>query len=570
MLRKCISKYKPLVSFYIANGVIQIFISMLALVYFQRLIDSIGNLDQIKNVINLLLVYGALQLTDYLLSYVDNYPDSMLKNGFYYHLKIMAMKKISTIGFLKYKQYGTGELIQMVENGADAGRGILFQFYLNICRNILPSIVIGMIFVGVYDYKVLIAISISYVLVFFVTKLLLNKLYDVKNTTLINDEILSSKIVRAFMEMVVFRLNRRYKKEMDECKKRASKIVKSKTKILMIHELFFTSFAIIVTFIKVIAIFIGIKQIFNGASTVGSIVVLIAFIDRIYEPIAIFNVEYIDFKLNQVAFKRYERFMIQDDDKMLGVGKSISVKSGDIEFRSVQYDYDGTRVLDDISIRFNSGKSYALVGKSGTGKTTMLNILAGLLKVECGKVLVDGYDLSQINLQSYYKYVAYLSQSPAVFDGTIRENLVFDMEIEDKKLFEALSKVNLYDRVNAMEEKLDTKIGERGSMLSGGEKQRLAIARVILTKPKIILLDEPTSALDGINQENVLSSLFDVLTDSIIIAVTHRVHTTYMFDSVVLLDDGSIKDVGTMQELLIRDKLFADLYDSDKDSNNIK
>lgn len=570
MLRKCISKYKPLVAFYIANGVVQIFISMLALVYFQKLIDSIGNLDQIENIINLLLVYGALQLTDYLLSYVDNYPDSMLKNRFYYHLKIMAMKKISTIGFLNYKQYGTGELIQMVENGADAGRGILFQFYLNIFRNILPSIVIGMILVGVYDYKVLIAISISYVFVFFITKLLLNKLYDVKNTTLINDEILSSKIVRAFMEMVIFRLNRRYKKEMDECKKRASKIVKSKTKILMIHELFFTSFAIIVTFIKVIAIFIGIKQIFNGASTVGSIVVLIAFIDRIYEPIAIFNVEYIDFKLNQVAFKRYERFMLQDDDKMLGVGKSITVKSGDIEFRSVQYDYDGTKMLDDISMKFNSGKSYALVGKSGTGKTTMLNILAGLLKVECGKVLVDRYDLSQINLHSYYKYIAYLSQNPAVFDGTIRENLVFDMKIEDEKLFEALYKVNLYDRVNAMEEKLDTKIGERGSMLSGGEKQRLAIARVMLTKPKIILLDESTSALDGINQENVLSSLFDMLTDSTIIAVTHRVHTTYMFDSVVLLDDGSIKDVGTMQELLNRDELFADLYDSDKESNNIK
>jgi ATP-binding cassette subfamily B protein len=540
---------------------------MLALVYFQRLIDSIGELAKIDNIMSLLLTYGALQLTDYILSYIDNYPDSILKNGFYYHFKIMAMKKISTIAFLKYKEYGTGELIQMVENGADAGRNILFQFYLNIFRNILPSIVIGMVFVGVYDYKVLIAISISYVLVFFITKLLLKKLYDVKNTTLINDEILSSKIVRGFMEMVVFRLNRRYKKEMDECKKRASKIVKSKTKILMIHELFFTSFAIIVTFIKIIAILIGIKQIYIGASTVGSIVVLIAFIDRIYAPIAIFNVEYIDYKLNQVAFKRYESFMCKDDEKMLGYGDKVRLYSGDIEIESIEYDFDGNKVLDGVSMRFESSKSYALVGKSGTGKTTLLNILAGLLKVDSNKVWVDGNDLSKIDLLSYYEDIAYLSQNPAVFDGTIRENLIFDMEIPDEKLFDILKKVNLYERIMSMEEGLDTRIGERGSMLSGGEKQRLAMARIMLQKPNIVLLDEPTSALDSINQESILGNLFGELKDSTIIAVTHRVHTTYMFDNVVLLDNGKIKDIGTMQELLLRDELFRELYESDKDSS---
>jgi ATP-binding cassette subfamily B protein len=214
-------------------------------------------------------------------------------------------------------------------------------------------------------------------------------------------------------------------------------------------------------------------------------------------------------------------------------------------------------------MKFESGKSYALVGNSGAGKTTMLNILAGLLKVESDKVWVDGNDLSKLDLQIYYKDIAYLTQNPAVFNGTIRENLLFDKMVSDDELFDALRKVNLYDRITSMDEKLDTQIGERGSILSGGEKQRLALARIMLQKPKLILLDEPTSALDSINQERILGNLFKELAHSTIIAVTHRVHTTYMFDSVVLLDNGVIKDVGTMQELLMRDELFNNLYEND-------
>ena len=201
-------------------------------------------------------------------------PESMLKNGVYYDLKTRAIKKISSIDYLCYKKYGTGEILQMVENGADAGRNILMQFYLNIARELLPNIIISMTLIALYDYKVLLAVTLSYAVVFIITKLLLKKLYLVKNTTLINEEKLSSRFVRALMEMVVLRLNRRYKKEIAAYSAQADDTVRAKTKILMTHELFFMAFALIVAFIKVAAVFIGISGVIAGTTGVGVIVAL--------------------------------------------------------------------------------------------------------------------------------------------------------------------------------------------------------------------------------------------------------------------------------------------------------
>jgi ATP-binding cassette subfamily B protein len=527
MLKECLRKYKSVIAFYLINGLIAMTASTLAIVYFQKLIDSVGVNQEWSVIIKLLITYGVLQMFDYLLNYLDNYPSSKLSNGFYYELKIMAMKKISTIKYLEYKKLGTGELIQQIENGADAGRNILFGFYLNLFRYILPLLILSITTIGLYDYKVLIGILISYAFVYLITKLLLKKLYLVKNTILKTEEMFSSKAVRAFMEMVIFRTNRRYNREINEARNKTNKIISSKIKIIMTHELFFTSFAIIVAIIKVIAIYIGIKQISIGLSSIGTIVAIVTLIDRVYQPIAIFNVEYVNLKLNRIGYKRFKDLMEKPDDDKVYNGNDINISSGNIRFQNISYKYDDLSVLENVTVEFSPGKSYAIVGQSGAGKTTILELLAGLLKPDSGEIKIDNQPLSSTKLDSYYKHTTYLSQLPSVFDGSIRENLAFDNEISDSELWTALEKVNLSDRVNTMDDKLDENIGERGNKLSGGEKQRLVLARTIILKPKIIILDECTSALDSINEEQVMSNFFSSITNSTIIAVTHRVHTTH-------------------------------------------
>jgi ATP-binding cassette subfamily B protein len=181
-------------------------------------------------------------------------------------------------------------------------------------------------------------------------------------------------------------------------------------------------------------------------------------------------------------------------------------------------------------------------------------------------VTIDGQDLSEIELSSYYKNIAYLSQSPAVFDGTVRENLAFDASVSDEILWDALKKVNLAERITAMPAGLDSGIGEKGGMLSGGEKQRLALARVIVTQPKIVILDEPTSALDTINERAVMRNVFGALQSSSVIAVTHRVHTTHVFDEVILIDNARAQAIDTADSLLKSNALFKRLHQSEKNS----
>ena len=254
---------------------------------------------------------------------------------------------------------------------------------------------------------------------------------------------------------------------------------------------------------------------------------------------------------------------------MIENGMTVGIDKGAISIVDISFKYEEITVLDSVSMCFESGKKYAIVGQSGAGKTTVLNLLLGLIKVKGGAIIIDDYRLSEMNLLSYYKYVAYLSQSPAVFDGTVRENLVFDEEVSEDRLWEALKKVNMHSRINNMENKLDENIGEKGSVLSGGEKQRLALARVILSQPKILILDEPTSAIDTINESIIMKNVLGELA-STVIAVTHRVRTTHMFDEVILLDEGKVQDVGSTEDLLKRSNLFQKLYMKDEQDSKME
>jgi ATP-binding cassette subfamily B protein len=359
MIKKCLNNFKSTALLYISNGILQIFISTYAIVFFQKLIDSIEANNGIKISISLLIGYGVLQLLDYILNYLDNYFESKLKNGIYYELKIMAIKKISTIDFLSYKKFGTGKLVQLIENGANAGRDIIFSFYLNIFRYLLPSLIFGIVFIGIYDLKVLIAVAISYIIVFLFTKLLLRKLYAVKNSALINEESFTGKLIRSFIEMVVLRIGVRYKREINSAQKTANKIVNNKTRILMTHEAFFTVFAILVVLIKITAIYIGITQIAKGNSTIGSVIAITALIDRIYEPIAIFNVEYVDYKLNKIAFSRFDTLLNEKDDENLLTEHSFSEKNyNSITFENVSFTYENIKTVDNFTYVFIKGKSY--------------------------------------------------------------------------------------------------------------------------------------------------------------------------------------------------------------------
>lgn len=235
---------------------------------------------------------------------------------------------------------------------------------------------------------------------------------------------------------------------------------------------------------------------------------------------------------------------------------------GDLEFRDVSFGYGEIQVLDRLSFSIAHGTSVALVGLSGSGKSTVIKLITGLLKKSGGKLLVDGKDIDELSLNSYYDHISYLSQDSPVFDTTIRGNMVFDQDVADEELYAVLDKVHLKDKVLELPEKLETMVGERGLRLSGGERQRLAFARAILQKRNLIILDEPVSALDNITEKSLMETVFTEFRNKTVIIIAHRLNFISGVDQILVMERGRLIGEGNFDSLIRSCDAFRALWNN--------
>lgn len=547
-------KYKVLIIIYISIGLVCTFLQSFSSHYFQKIIDNFtGNTLTITNI----SIYGCTLMALYILSYIQNYPERKLEHSIQLRLKINALKKMSVIDYLSYIKIGTGTLIQRIESGAAAGSNILFGFYLRLASELLPQMLFSIAFIFVINRTVMIAILIGYIIVFIVANFLLKVLYKVKANILVNEEKFNHFLVRGFMEMVVFRINRRFEHEIKKAETASNKIINSKVKMKLIHEAFFSIFVILIGILKIGIILYGWK---TKSLTIGEIVALISLVDNAYMPIAIFNVCYVQYKLDMVAFERYTNFLDTKEDIHLTQGMTISEIRGNLSLSRICFNYNERKIFNDFNLDIPQGKTTAFVGENGSGKSTVVKLLVGLLHPNSGHIIVDGFDLSKINLSSYYKNIAYLSQETPVFDGTLRENLVFDNAVDDDALITAIRMAGLENLYTKLENGLDTPIGERGVTLSGGERQQLSLARLWFSNANIVIFDEATSAIDNLTEEAVMNNVMTLLSGKTVIAIAHRLDSIKAFDNIIVFQFGCIIEQGKFNELIEKRQYFYELY----------
>ena len=558
LFKEVIKNNWKMIVFYVLIGIVINFLDLYAVTYYQKILDAFqfGELTLLP-----LIVYGLLLVISTILGYVENYPEQQTINGLYLDFKLQALRKMKTIDYLEYQKFGTGRLIQKIEDGAIASRDVMIDFWLKILRWLLPTILFSLVFIFNVKKELVLFVLVGYVIVILVSNVILKKLYVLKEKILFNQEFLNKHLVRGLMELVVFRTNKKYDTEIKITKEGIKNIVDGKTKIKLVHEIFFSLFALIVNVLKVIILAYAVIE---GDLTVGAVVTIISLLGKAYEPIAIFNVEYVDYKLNKITVNKYLEFLNVKDDDALDDGKVIKKIDGRIELKNVSFGYEDNQVINDLSLVIEAGSSIALVGESGSGKSTIIKLLIGLIKPDEGKVLVDGIDLKKVSLNSYYDHVSYVSQEVPIFDGTLRENLVFDKNVSDEEIIEVLKLVSLEKFYLKLQNGLDTELGERGIKLSGGEKQRVALARLFFENTKIIILDEATSALDNITEKKVMNSIFEKLSNRTVIMIAHRLESIKDVEEVLVLKDGVIVERGLYDELLQRKGYFTKLYKAKK------
>ena len=260
---------------------------------------------------------------------------------------------------------------------------------------------------------------------------------------------------------------------------------------------------------------------------------------------------------------RTQELMNHDEEDNPEVRKQIiNTIKGDVKFNSVSFNYeDSKEVLHDISFEAKAGTVTALVGSSGSGKSTIAGLAAAFITPKKGKIIVDGSDLSKINLSSYRQHLGVVLQDDFLFEGTIRENILFPRPLaSSEELSKAVKAAYVHEFTDRFEAGLDTVIGERGVKLSGGQRQRIAIARALLANPKIILLDEATSNLDNESERYIQKSLEILMKNRTTFVIAHRLSTIQQADQILVIEEGRIVEQGKHEQLLSQKGRYYELF----------
>ena len=545
-IKSLISKYKYKFLFVIILMIITSLINTLLPYIIKQAISFAENAtsfnDISSKIICIVVVYMFLSIICAFLEYVKYVSLTKNTESLTFEIREEAYKKVISFNMDTFSNMHISTLITRmtadINNIGDFIGRILPMF---ISAGIFLIVVLGvMCFINIYFALVMVICSLILVMVL----LKLGKKMEYYNRKSIeNTEKLNNYFGEAFSginTINLFNIQKERKEELDRYNKEetdisrnyftiqsALKPVESMTKYLIIS----------------IIIYLCIQGKVAGID-VGIIYVVVSYIDKFFEPLAHILYHYENLQQGRVSIKRIDDLLQKKENiENIYEGENTEKLEGNIRFKSVNFSYvEGRQILNDVTFSINKGEKVALIGETGAGKTTIINLILGFYKINSGNILFDGKNMDDISLESIRKNVSFIQQNPYIFDDTIKRNIIINNNnISDENIINILKQVGLYDRVKSFENGIYEKINDNS--FSKGEKQLLAFARAIAKETSIYVFDEPTSNVD-VESEIQLKKVIDNLSkDSTVIIIAHRPATIESVDKILKVEDGKVVQV---------------------------
>ena len=491
-----------------------------------------------------------------------------------YDQKNEIYKQYQKLDATFYKTNFTGDLMNRISEDVSRVRmytGPALMYFINLAAVIGFNVFFMLKSSPKLTVVALAPLPILAITIYFVNSIINKKSEKIQSllsslTTNAQESYAGIRVIKSFgQEKNMFSF---FKKDSEEYMNNAIGLAKT-------EAIYFPSMALLIGLSTLITIMVGALEVVHNptdASKVGTIVEFVLYIQMLTFPVSAIGWTASMTQRAAVSQRRINEFLLHDSlTKNKNNNPPFTLK-GSIEFKNVSFTYDhtGVQAIKNFNLNINKGEKIALIGKTGSGKTTLAQLLLNMYQLNSGTILYDGVDLEKINNDDLRNQISYVPQDVFLFSDSIKNNISFGVEKADMETIKkAAVQASIHHEIEKFEKGYETLIGERGVTLSGGQKQRISIARALIKQPKMVIFDDCLSAVDAKTENEVIGNLYTYLQDKTAIIITHRIFSLFDFDKIIVLDDGAIVEQGKHSELLKKEGYYAKMYAIQQQQSNI-